>query len=74
MHQVTKLVKQLLSQPAAGPKVISYNLAATAPDAFDAMNRIADIALSDTGKMPEKPKKKDPLKPLPSLGSPLALR
>ena len=76
----TRIAKFIINNTAVngsapkGPSMIGFSLSSTAPDAFDAPTRISDIAWSTTGKLPEKAKKPDPPKPLPSDGSPLALR
>jgi hypothetical protein len=62
---------------AAKNKGMGFSLAATAPDAFDATHKISELALSTSGKGSVGSgtgHKKDHLKPLPSVGSPLALR
>ena len=75
MKHAIKVAKRLIvDKKSTNPKIVGFSLAATAPDAFDAPSRITEIALSETGKVPEKPRRKDPPKPLPSAGSPLALR
>jgi hypothetical protein len=60
-------------------KVMGFSLAATAPDAFDATHKISELAMSSSsGKLGGAGAgtggRKEPLKPLPSIGSPLALR
>ena len=46
MNNATAVAKRLLEQKNA-PKVVGFCLAATAPDAFNAVQRIADKAISD---------------------------
>jgi hypothetical protein len=78
MDSATKVAKQLINKGESGAtapaKVVGFQLAATAPDAFEAPDRITTIAMSDTGKPPSKPRPDEPLPALPSKGSPLALR
>jgi len=76
----TRVAKHLInsasmsSGPAPKSALVGFSLASTAPDALEAPARISEIAMSATGKLPEKPKKPEPPRPLPSDGSPLALR
>ncbi len=83
MSHATKIARALINKSEKAkddekepkhPKIVGFQLAATAPDAFNAPARIAQIAMSETGKPPQKPKPEDPPKALPSQGSPLALR
>ena len=55
-------------------QLLGVNLSATAPEAFEAASRITEIAFSPTGKSPPKRPKIEQAKPLPSVGSPQALR
>ena len=78
MKEASKIAKQLVEKSSdhlAGKKNIAgINLAATAPEAFEASRRISAIALSPNGKSPPRREKKTQPKLLPSLGSPQALR
>ena len=76
MAHATRVAKGIINSGENGveKKIVGYQIAATAPDAFEAQNRIMTIAMSETGKPPLPPKPEDPLKPVPSQGSPLALR
>jgi len=80
MSHATKVARLLINKGEKGDtagakaKVVGFQVAATAPDAFNAPFRITTIAMSDTGKPSGKPKLEDPPKALPSQGSPLALR
>ena len=76
MSSAEYIAKNLMisgEKPGTG-KVVGFQLAATAPDAFDAPFRITEIAMSETGRPAQKRKAAAPAKPLPSKGSPLALR
>lgn len=82
MKVASKNVKEMLSLPITSPKhkknaSINHDkvdIASTAPSAFESKSKIVDAAKSDTGKFPLKPKKPEPLKPLPSVGSVFSLR
>ena len=72
LKQAAKVAKQMTAYQIAPKKVIGFALAATAPDAFRATQRIAEIA--ETGKMPQKQKRKQTTISIPSSSSSLALR
>lgn len=72
LKQAAVVAKQMTASQIAPKKVIGFALAATAPDAFRATQRIAEIA--ETGKMPQKKKKQQTIINIPSSDSSLALR
>ena len=76
MADSSKVAKQLINRGGSGEerKVVGFQIAATAPDAFEAQGKILQIARSESGKPPLPPKAEVPAKALPSEGSPLALR
>jgi len=65
-------VSQFMLTASHHNKVMGFSLAATAPNAFDASVKITELAKSGSSSRVEK--RKEPPKPLPSAGSPLALR
>jgi len=86
MKHAAKIAADGINSKKPTPKVVGYTLAATAPDAFEASQRIAEIALAEGG--PNSPKQKDLKKqktkleadarehekPLPCTKSALAIR
>lgn len=72
MPAATSIAKSLMTQPPG--KVVGFVLSATAPDAFEATNRINEVATSPTGKMPTKTRKVEEQVVLPVTHSPLAVR
>ena len=77
MANAINIAKQMISSGEINKTVdkkAAKHLSATAPDAFAAQTRIMEIAMSETGKPPEKAAPPPPPKALPSQGSPLALR
>ena len=75
MKEASKIAK-LAVQKSSPTKnqLLGVNLSATAPEAFEAAARITEIAHSPSGKSPPKRPKVEYTKPLPSVGSPQALR
>lgn len=67
-----KVAKHMNTTQKQPKKIIGFSLSATAPDAFKATQRIAEIA--ETGIMPVKQKKINTTVFLPSSSSPLAKR
>lgn len=72
LKQAGKVAKLMNGNQKASKKIIGFALAATAPDAFRATQRIAEIA--ETGKVPHKLKKQHVIIQIPSENSPLAQR
>ena len=72
LKQAAKVAKQMSNNQKVPKKIIGFALSATAPDAFRATQRIAEIA--ETGKMPQKQKKQQTVIHIPSVDSPLSLR
>jgi hypothetical protein len=74
LKEAAKVAKQMNSGQKPPKKIIGFALAATAPDAFKATLRIAEIAGNGTMRMPQKLKKEQITINLPSVSSPLAQR
>lgn len=75
MKEAGRIAKTMSTEKKVTQKMIGVNLSATAPNAFGAMDRINAIANSDQmGGAAFKKHRKEPPKPLPSAGSPDALR
>jgi len=71
--KIAKLAVQKVATPSKN-QLQGVNLSATAPEAFEAVTRITEIAMSPTGKSPPKRPRVELPKALPSVGSPQALR
>lgn len=74
MKEASRIAKLGAAQKQPVGKMVGVNLSATAPDAFGATDRIAAIAHADPQTQASKRVRKEAAKPLPSIGSPEALR